>query len=117
MDRSFIKGGLSMTVLERVQAEIRASAEQRDAAERAFCQAWVDSGQLKATAGDLLEYAEKAGLEISGQTGQAKLISLGRWLGSWAGGPIKGEGATYRITPAKKRDGYTQWQISVEPEQ
>ena len=104
-----------MGVLERVRAEIQAQIQQRDAAERAFCEAWIASGQRKATAGDLLEHAEKAGLPITGQTTRARQISLGRWLGSWGGDPIKGEGAIYRITPAKKRDGYTQWEISLEP--
>lgn len=87
---------------------------QTDVAERTFCELWVASGLKKAAAGELIEYAERAGLELNGQTNQAKLISLGRWLGLSATGLIKGDGCIYRITPAKKRDGYTQWQISLE---
>jgi hypothetical protein len=89
--------------------------EQYLASASAFCQAWFESGQRKATAGELLEYAEKAGLDITGQTTQAKLISLGRWLGSSVEDRIKGEGVIYRIAPAKKRDGYSRWEISLEP--
>lgn len=104
-----------MGVLERVLAEIRASAEQRDAAERAFCEAWVASGARKTTAGDLLEYAECAGLPITGETRQGRLVSLGRWLGISVGSPIQSDDCTYWIEPAKRRDGYKLWEIRVAP--
>ncbi|HEY6401203.1 MAG TPA: hypothetical protein VI479_07325 [Blastocatellia bacterium] len=106
-----------MTALERARAEARAFMEQIEAAERAFCRAWWDSGLRKASVGELLEYAENAGLPITGKTVRARQISLGRWLGSSVNSPIAGDGYVYRIEPAKKRDGYTQWEISVEPEQ
>jgi hypothetical protein len=104
-----------MSGYEQVLAEIRASAEQRDAAERAFCAFWVAAGTEKATAGDLLEYAECAGLPITRGTRQGKLVSLGRWLGISVGSPIQSDDCTYWIEPAKKRDGYKLWEIRVEP--
>src|SRR5262245_52180294 len=104
-----------MSVLERVLAKIRASAEQRDAAERAFCEAWIASGPRKASAGELLDLAERAGLPITGETAHARQTSLGRWLSASSEGPIEADTIAYQIEKAGTLDGYRLWKITARP--
>lgn len=104
-----------MSFLERIQAEIRAAAEQRDAAERTFCESWIASRPERASAGELLDLAERAGLPITGKTARARQTSLGRWLASCSESPIKAEATTYHIEKAGSLDGYRLWKIEARP--
>jgi len=80
---------------------------EREQAERTFCESWIETGPERASAGELLELAEKASLPIAGATLRARQTSLGRWLEGNSGFPIAGD--TYRIRKLGRKDGRRLW--------